>query len=506
MRMRVAAIGVLLLLVSACSFGGSGSSADSSSPTAGTTGSAATTAANEATPAPENISGTMTLNPATAIAGSTVTVTGNGLPANTSLQLTWGTQDCKWLISGSANEQYDGRACTPRTVKLSTVSTGSDGSLQTTFTVPDDYGFEHTVTLVDSNGVIRNKSLFEEGMQVSIEPTSGPVGTPITITVKGMGVQTMEDTRAILYDNAYTGFLSAVTTRGTAVATIPATGQPGLHIVDIDRGAYTFPYLNPAQSPRPDIPAFHETFTVTSGTPVQPTSIADQDPKPVTRTQNTQASGTSISTNISAGPVGTDLTITGAGFPANQTVKIIWYRIVGNRVSGKGWSEQSLDFAQATSGSDGTFSVTKPIPADVGGAHRIEAQVGGKSLAETSVSILPHAEALSTAKGPAGTSFNIHLTGVGWTATANIYTVVYDNSYIGYACGFNSQGTVDIPMIATGVPGWHYIDLYPAIYSGTETKGRNNFRIPQLTYAKDHPGENLPAFHYAFYVEPGSAS
>ena len=52
----------------------------------------------------------------------------------------------------------------------------------------------------------------------------------------------------------------------------------------------------------------------------------------------------------------------------------------------------------------------------------------------------------------------------------------------------------------TGALGWHFIDLYPAIYQGQEEPGRDNFRIPQLTYAADHPGENLPAFHFAFLV------
>lgn len=27
-----------------------------------------------------------------------------------------------------------------------------------------------------------------------------------------------------------------------------------------------------------------------------------------------------------------------------------------------------------------------------------------------------------------------------------------------------------------------------------------NFRIPQLTYADDHPGERLPAFRFAFLI------
>ena len=48
-------------------------------------------------------------------------------------------------------------------------------------------------------------------------PTEGPVGTPITVTVKGMGWQGFEQFMALRYDNKYTGEISAVTTKGTAV-------------------------------------------------------------------------------------------------------------------------------------------------------------------------------------------------------------------------------------------------------------------------------------------------
>ena len=82
--------------------------------------------------------------------------------------------------------------------------------------------------------------------------------------------------------------------------------------------------------------------------------------------------------------------------------------------------------------------------------------------------------------------------------------MVYDDNYTGYVCAFNSQGDVEIIIKATGAPGWHYIDLYPGIYKGMETRPRN-FLIPQLTYDKDHPGEDLPAFHFAFEVTPGSS-
>lgn len=80
------------------------------------------------------------------------------------------------------------------------------------------------------------------------------------------------------------------------------------------------------------------------------------------------------------------------------------------------------------------------------------------------------------------------------------YTLTYDNAYLGYVCGFNTNGDVEIFMPAAGTPGWHFIDLYPAIYKGVDVPGTNNFRIPQLTYALDHPGERLPAFRFAFEI------
>ena len=164
-------------------------------------------------------------------------MTGSELPVDSQLSLVWDTVDCQWLLAGASNEQYRGRTCTPRSVQFDTLTTGADGALHGNFTVPEDFGFAHNVSVVDSAGVVRNRALFDVAMQVSVTPTDGPVGTPITIEVKGMGVQTLEDTRAILYDNQYTGFLSAVTTRGTAQATIPATGKPGSTTSSTSTGA-----------------------------------------------------------------------------------------------------------------------------------------------------------------------------------------------------------------------------------------------------------------------------
>jgi hypothetical protein len=97
----------------------------------------------------------------------------------------------------------------------------------------------------------------------------------------------------------------------------------------------------------------------------------------------------------------------------------------------------------------------------------------------------------------------VTLTGVGWDYNTNIITVDYDNSYIGYACGFNSQGNVTVTVIASGPPGLHTIDIYPAIWWGTSTPSAQltaEYRYPLLT-PQDHP-ELMPAFHFTFFVNP----
>jgi hypothetical protein len=76
---------------------------------------------------------------------------------------------------------------------------------------------------------------------------------------------------------------------------------------------------------------------------------------------------------------------------------------------------------------------------------------------------------------------------------------------MGYACGFNSQGDVVINFTAAGGQGPHVIDLYPGIYQGPPTEPQQFYRLPQLTYADDHPGNRIPALHFTFNVTSGGA-
>jgi hypothetical protein len=434
--------------------------------------------------------GRMTVSPAHGPPGNPVRVTAEGLPTGTDLQLVWRTVKGSWKV---ARGEYHGREYRPAAFEIAEVRTDASGRLAATFTVPEDFGFLHDVVLQQGERLFIQAG-FGVDMSVTLSPPSGPVGTPITVEVKGIGWRPLESSWMLLYDNNFTGWISAVTTAGSAKFTIPASGRPGVHLLEVLHGEFTFPYRNMQQSPEGDRPRFALRFNLTPGAPILPPSIEEQAQQSV---RGLPAAGALAVAPPFAG-VGQPVTVGGAGFAPGKRYALGWTTVIGNRVGGHGWNEASRSVAEGVADPSGRVEFQFAVPDDLGGAHALAVENGAEK--ETgSLWIKPIAFPLDVDHGPAGTPFTVHLKGVGWTETANIYSVVYDNSYIGYVCAFNSQGDVEIPLLATGDPGWHFIDLYPAIYRGEEQRPRN-FLIPQLTYAAHHPGEDLPRYRFAFEV------
>jgi hypothetical protein len=449
---------------------------------------------------PVNYVGRLALEPTGGPAGTEVSLSGTGLDPDAELAIFWNTVRGSWVLKGEANEEFHGREFETVAQQLTTVRTDAVGDFTTTFTAPAGHGFNNDVT-VERDGRLLNKAGFRLEPTVTITPESGPVGTPITIHMEGIGWDNLENSWLVTYDNKFTGLLSSVTTGGIATAVIPATGNVGTHVIRVVHGSFTVPYLNMQQSPRPDRPTFTLLFEVTPGDPVLPPAPASQGLTPEAGVP-AAGRGPAIWTDPASATVGTPMAVHGHGFAAGAEVSLDWFTVVGNRVGGQGWDEASRALASVTADSDGSFVYASEVPDDLGGPHRIEAVVDGASLARTELTITPSAVVFSPSSGPVGTEIVIQLKGVGWTETANIYNFNYDNGYLGYACGFNSQGDVTIKLPATGEPGWHFIDIYPGIYKGKDVPGVQNFRIPQLTYEADHPGERLPAFRFAFEITP----
>lgn len=463
-----------------------------------TGGSPDPTPSASAQPAPVHYEGAVKLTPSKGASGTMVTVAGSGFQPGAEMAVVWNSVKGSWKLEGTANEEFHGRAFEPVRTPVASVTIDAGGGFSGKFEAPVDFGFSHDVT-VEQGGRLLNKAAFRLDPRVSISTTSGPLGTPITIRMEGVGWANLENSWMVTYDNQFTGLLSAVTTQGVAVATIPATGGVGTHIIRVVHGSFTMPYLNMQQSPRPDRPTFTLDFDITDGAPVAP-SAADQQALAADKRSAPEGDGPAIWTDPAGATVGTPVTVYGRGLPKGVDVAVTWSTVIGNRVGGSGWDESTSDAFHVTTTTDGSFQSAWQVPDDLGGPHHIAAVAGGTALAETSLIITPSLISASTGAGPQGSDIVIHLKGVGWTETANLYNLVYDNGFLGYVCGFNSQGDVVINLPAAGRAGWHFIDLYPGIYKGQDMPGIQNFRIPQLTAEQDHPGEHLPVFRLAFEV------
>ena len=92
-------------------------------------------------------------------------------------------------------------------------------------------------------------------------------------------------------------------------------------------------------------------------------------------------------------------------------------------------------------------------PALLGDGTAVAHTLSIPELARTSFAIETSVVSISPTSGPPGTPVTIHLKGVGWTDFDNIYVATYDNAYMGYACGFNSQGDVVVNFTAVNPTG-----------------------------------------------------
>jgi hypothetical protein len=305
----------------------------------------------------------------------------------------------------------------------------------------------------------------------------------------------MESTWVINWDNQETGWISATDTHGTATARFRASGAVGMHQVRVLTGYMGQGYLNHEQAPNAYLPRPSFMFRVTAGNSARSVYAEPYAKQPVPKPEG---SG-SVTVTPTQGPVRTRAALKVGGLPPNAPLSLVWGTWEGSRVSGNGFAPRETELAKLQSGPTGQLDVPLEIPDDLGGLHTISIRSGDRLLARTHFVIETSVVGISPTSGPAGTPVTIHLKGVGWTDYDNIYIATYDNGYMGYACGFNSKGDVIVNFTAAGSPGVHLIDFYPGIYQGPEG-AQQLYRLPQLTYADDHPGNHIPALRFAFEV------
>ena len=491
---------------------------------------------------PDLLAGSITTEPNQGYVGQEFTLTGKGLPANADVTLTWSTADGAWLTDVQPNSiNYRGLKFIKYPVKMASVTTDANGGFSFKAKAPEDFGGPHDVYAV-VNGAAVAKGGFQTNPKFTMSPTSGPVGTPITIKYTGIGSTLYTGGISVLWDNGYVGEAQAVWTRGTAEFKIRASGSVGTHYVTAADGIGV-QYMNLKQSPVPYSKGGMLPFKVTKDAGLLPSSI--DYPQVVTPTtefrttlsnQGVDPKTTAVAkVNVNSAVVGTKVKLDVTGLATTGTHQIVWASVVGNRVncSGTCWVYNAVPMGSATPVS-GSISTDVTIPDHLGGWHVIQIKSGDLIEAQVPFYVKPSifvykdktGKALSAGvaladKSPlpedregsgkptytfkAGEEITIAMKGVGWTQLDNTMAVTYDNSYIGYGCGFNSNGYMVIHLPAVGQPGTHIIDLHPLFYTNQPSFASTPYgMLPILSFANDNPaialGYQLPAVHFSIKI------
>ena len=184
------------------------------------------------------------VTPSQVVIGDAMTITGKGLTGNTPVTLTWSTNDATWVTDVQPNTvNYMGTAYTKYNVVIATVTTDPLGGFVYKTKVPSDFGGVHDIYAVNNE-----TALAHGGVQIArtfkMTPTSGPVGTPITIEYSGLGPSLYAAGSALYYDNKFVGEMQARWTRGTARTTILASGAVGKHFIQANDGVWERVFAN----------------------------------------------------------------------------------------------------------------------------------------------------------------------------------------------------------------------------------------------------------------------
>ncbi len=441
-------------------------------------------------------------------AGARIQVVAAGMPPGAQVAFSWDTANGSYRTKVDSDMVvFYGFAYEPTRVLLGRGVADAQGRLVASFSVPEDIGGVHRIAAIAGGHEVA-EGQFQLLFSATLAPLRGPVGTPIEITIHGVGPAPW-NAEALRYDNRYTGFISAVTTHGTAHVRIRAAGGPGPHVIELHSASNATPYLNAQQGPGFRIRHLSLyrswTFIVTDNTTLPPDRLEWPAEGRVVRLAQNAPGRAQLVLTPDSGSILSRVEMHAKGLKARTQAQVVWGTMgPGNRMTGMSPLETHPLFGAAAK-PDGTLSGEFTVPDDLGGRHMIGVLQDGTVVASAPFVVRPSLVAVTPSRVRAGQQFKVEINGVGWTEIDNGVAVTYDNAYAGYACGFNSRGDVTIYLTATGGPGVHLIDLYPMIYQG-HGEPPWTYQVPQLTALEDGPGltlgYGLPIFRLGVVVAP----
>ncbi|MGC9060180.1 MAG: OmpL47-type beta-barrel domain-containing protein [Thermoplasmata archaeon] len=319
----------------------------------------------------------LAVSPNHGIVGIFVNLTGKGFAANVTVNIFW---------------DYG----LPTQQNIGSTTTNDTGGFTIHVNIPSAANGTHRIAARDANNNIAY-TLFYLGPTILLNPTSGNVGTSVSIT----GYVFSANANVTIYWDAASIGKTAADSNGdfTYMFSVPHTPY-GAHIVSaIDEYGVSA----------------NATFFV--------------EPK--------------ISIVPASGTVGSNTTISGAGFSANSIVYIYWDGVNTYR------SEKT--------NSRGDFLLTYLIPESTAGDHTVEARDIAGISDSTVFTVLPSI-GLSKSSGYVGENFTVYCHGFGGNLPA---TLVWDNVSTQYYSITNGNGYAEIfAKVPLASAGPHNISVY----------------------------------------------
>jgi hypothetical protein len=314
-----------------------------------------------------------TLTPVTGPVGTSITAAGKGFAVSET----------------GINITLDG-------VSVATAAAGANGSFTATFNLPDTTRGAHVVDAYGATTAAASVAdlSFTATSGLSVNPVTGPAGTPITVTGTGFmasesGIVVILGTRTVK-----DGITADARGRWTATFNLPA-GAGGSQAVNAYGPATVTGTVTPI------------TFSVTS----------------------------QMTLSAPGGKVGAPVSVNGSSFAGGETgISVTWD---GNPVA-----------SNLTADASGNFAATFNVPPAASGAHQLRAAGSvSQTGAQSTFTVAPDLAA-SPAAGNVGTP--VALTGTGFGASRAL-TVTYDGQAVTLSSGAatsNAQGGFTLSIAA----------------------------------------------------------